>query len=75
MLDRKAVKEMYYIRIYYGIGKWNYVINLHRDDIRDANMIYDEFLHFMEVDPIGLISEVRLIHNEAEVRRDIRMHD
>lgn len=66
---------MYYIRIYYGIGKWNYIINLHRDDIRDANMIYDEFLHFMEVDPIGLISEVRLIHNEAQVRRDIRIHD
>ena len=66
---------MYYIRIYYGIGKWQYVINLHRDDIRDANLIFDEFFHFMEVDPIGLISEVRLIHDEAEMRREIRGYD
>ena len=66
---------MYYIRIYYGLGKWNYIINLHKDNIRDANLIYDEFLRFMEVDPIGLISEVRLLHDEAEMRRDMRRHD
>lgn len=66
---------MYCIRIYYGIGRWQYVINLHLDDIRDANLIFDEFFHFMEVDPIGLISEVRLIHDEAEMRREIRRYD
>lgn len=66
---------MYYIRIYYGLGKWNYIINLRKDNIRDANLIYDEFRRFMEVDPIGLISEVRLLHDEAEMRRDIRRHD
>lgn len=66
---------MYYIRIYYGLGKWNYIIELHKDNIRDANLIYDEFLRFMEVDPIGLISEVRLLHDEAEMRRDMRRHD
>ena len=74
MLDR-TLKEMYYIRIYYGIGRWQYIINLRRDDIRDANLIFDEFFHFMEVDPIGLISEVRLIHDEHEVRREIRRYD
>ena len=66
---------MYYVRIYYGLGRWQYIINFSRDDIREANLIYDQFLHFMEVDPIGLISEVRLIHDEAEMRRDIRRHD
>ena len=66
---------MYYIRIYYGIGGWQYVINLHRDDIRDANLICDEFIHFMEVDPIGLISEVSLFRDEAEIRREIRRYD
>lgn len=66
---------MFYVRIYYGFGKERYIINMTHDDIRDANLIFNEFFHFMQIDPIGLISEVRLIHNEAEVRREIRRYD
>ena len=66
---------MYYVQIYYGFGKDRYIIRMSHDDFRDANLLFDDFCHFMEVDPIGLISEIKILKNEAELRRRSREYN
>lgn len=62
----------YVIRIYYGIGMQRYIMNVPAEDENEANSRFESFEFFMDADPLKLISEVRFLHNEKEIKRRVR---
>ena len=62
----------YVIRIYYGIGMQRYIMNVPAEDENEANYRFEAFEFFMDADPLKIISEVRFLHNEKEIKRRVR---
>ena len=62
----------YVIRIYYGVGMQRYIMNVQAEDENDADSRFEAYEYYMDVDPLGIISEVRFLQNEKEIKRRVR---